>query len=120
MDGILANMKKNTVNETELQTKIQGEVNANYPHLDSTAKEFLVTANLLFELHQNSVIDFAPIIVEYSKVVEKQLRYLLGSLLTAEEKMLGQVIWKIKEDSIPPYCLLIIYYAIYDNAVSFL
>ena len=55
-------------------------------------------------MHCSNIIDFAPIIVEYSKVVETQLRVLLGNQLPPSIKMLGKIIEFIRQHNILPYC----------------
>ncbi|MCY6354414.1 hypothetical protein [Clostridium sp. ZS2-4] len=49
------------------------------------------------------MIDFAPIIVGYSKIVEVQLRHKLQGILTSRERMLGQILGKIYDDNIVPF-----------------
>lgn len=41
---------------------------------------------------------FAPIVVEYSKVVENQLRTLLGTRIPSSQKILGGVLFTISEN----------------------
>lgn len=103
MDNIIFELKNSIINETELRNRILQQVNLDYSTLDVDAKEFLITANMLYEIHENSTIDFAPIIVEYSKVVEKQLRILLSDSLPQRTRMLGQIIGYIRDENILPY-----------------
>ncbi|HCL4447779.1 TPA: SEC-C domain-containing protein [Clostridium botulinum] len=103
MDFILEEMKKSIINHNEVYSKMDNLISVQFPNLGIEAKKFLVTANLLYDIHQDSIIDFAPIIVEYSKVVEKQLRILLRNQLSTSDKMLGQIIGKIDTNSISPY-----------------
>jgi len=65
--------------------------------------EFLISANILYDIHKNSFIDFAPIIIEYAKVVEKRLIIGLGRRLPTNIKMLGEIIFYIQNNSIAPY-----------------
>lgn len=46
---------------------------------------------------------FVPIVVEYSKVVENQLRTLLGTRIPSSQKILGGVLFTISENHIVPY-----------------
>ncbi|MEG0692485.1 MAG: hypothetical protein RR444_05325, partial [Oscillospiraceae bacterium] len=103
MDLVLEEMKSAIINHDVLYSSTKADVLANYQHLNSDSQEFLSTANILYDIHQNSYIDFAPIIVEYSKVVEKQLRILLVGQLSTGAKMLGQIIGEIDNRSIAPY-----------------
>lgn len=48
-----------------------------FPKLNSISLDFLCTAEYLFDTHSNQFIDYAPILVEYCKVVEKELNIYL-------------------------------------------
>lgn len=108
MDLVLEEMKASIINHSALYDRTKAEISSNYPHLAADSQEFLVTANILYNIHQNSFIDFAPIIVEYSKVVEKQLRILLAGNLPTGIRMLGQIIAEIDNNSIAPYNLYLV------------
>jgi len=110
MDLILEEMKASIINHTTIYAEMSTQVATQYPHIDAGSKEFLVTANILYDVHKNSFIDFAPIIVEYAKVVEKRLRILLGSRLNPNIRMLGQVINEIANQPIPPYDSYLAYF----------
>ena len=71
MDEILNQMVQTVNKNSTIYQNCQNWVNSTYAHLDTDAKEFLITAEALYEIHKMSIIDFAPIIVEYCKVVEK-------------------------------------------------
>ncbi|RCX09315.1 anaphase-promoting complex subunit 3 [Anaerobacterium chartisolvens] len=103
MGLILEEMKKVIINHSTLYSSIEAQIISQYPNLDSDSKEFLITANILYDIHKNSFIDFAPIIVEYSKVVEKRLRVLLAGRIPSNIKMLGEIIVEIDKHSIVPY-----------------
>lgn len=60
--------------------------------------DFLATANYLLESNEQQSIDFAPIVVEYSKVIEEELRGYLQSNLT-----LGKLNYQIKNKKIAPF-----------------
>lgn len=105
MDEILNQMVQTVNKNSTIYQNCQNWVNSTYAHLDTDAKEFLITAEALYEIHKMSIIDFAPIIVEYCKVVEKQLRVLLGSQLPSNKHMLGQIIDVISNNNIHPYNL---------------
>lgn len=103
MDLILEEMKKSIINHSSAYSRIEAQVFSQYPNIDIDSKKFLVTANLLYDIHQNTIIDFAPIIVEYSKVVEKRLRILLRGKISTSIKMLGEIIQEIDNQTISPY-----------------
>lgn len=105
MDEVLNRMIQAVNKDSIIYRNSQSWVNSTYAHLDADAKEFLITAETLYEIHKTSIIDFAPIIVEYSKVVEKQLRVLLGSQIPSSVHMLGQIIGVISSNNIHPYNL---------------
>jgi len=92
MDEVLNQMVQAVNKDSIIYQNSRNWVNSTYTHLDADAKEFLITAETLYEIHKMSIIDFAPIIVEYCKVVEKQLRVLLGSQIPSSMHMLGQII----------------------------
>ena len=103
MNSILNDMVRIIDKESQAYISSKMMVNSKYNNLNNDAKEFLISAEVLYEVHKNSIIDFAPIVVEYCKVVEKQLRILLANELTEDQRMLGQVIGKIDKDRIMPY-----------------
>lgn len=103
MNQVLVEMSKIINKESDVYQQKINWINMIFSNLDLDSKEFLITAEVLFELHKTSIIDFAPIIVEYCKVVEKQLRIKLGSQLPVNAKMLGQIIGYISRNSIAPY-----------------
>lgn len=105
MDEVLNQMVQAVNKDSIIYQNSQNWVNSTYAHLDADAKEFLITAETLYEIHKMSIIDFAPIIVEYCKVVEKQLRVLLGSQIPSSMHMLGQIIGVISTNNIHPYTL---------------
>lgn len=103
MDKILNEMIQIINKESRVYKETQSWVNLTYSNLDAISKEFLITAETLYVIHKSSTIDFAPIIIEYCKVVEKQLRIKLGNRISSDIKMLGQIIEEIKNKSITPY-----------------
>lgn len=103
MDEVILSMKESAINNEELLNTIEEDIEHTFPSLNDRAKELLRTANYLYEIHKEAMIDFAPIIVEYSKIVEVQLREKLQGVLTNHERMLGQILGKIDNDNIDPY-----------------
>ena len=105
MDEVLNQMVQAVNKDSIIYQNSRNWVNSTYAHLDADSKELLITAETLYEIHKMSIIDFAPIIVEYCKVVEKQLRVLLGSQIPSSMHMLGQIIGVISTNNIHPYTL---------------
>lgn len=103
MDKILHEMTQIINKESIVYKNTENWVNSTYMQLDAVSKEFLITAETLYEIHKSSIIDFAPIIVEYCKVVEKQIRMLLGNRIPSSVKMLGEIIGEITRNRITPY-----------------
>ena len=103
MNQILVGMSQAINKESSIYQQKLNWINSEFSNLNEDSKEFLVTAEVLFEAHKTSIIDFAPIIVEYCKVVEKQLRIKLVGQLAKNDKMLGQIIQYISRTSIAPY-----------------
>lgn len=103
MENILNEMSQIINKESIVYRNAETFVNSTFPHLNNVAKEFLITAETLYEIHKSSIIDFAPIVVEYCKVVEKQLRVLLGYRVPSDAKTLGGVLYTISNNRISPY-----------------
>lgn len=103
MDKILNEMAQIINKDSIVYKNTESMVNSIYPNLDDASKKFLITAETLYEIHKSSTIDFAPIVVEYCKVVEKQLRVLLANRIPCNVKMLGDVISEIANNRISPY-----------------
>lgn len=103
MENILNEMSQIINKESIVYRNSEAFVNSTFEHLNNVAKEFLITAETLYEIHKSSIIDFAPIVVEYCKVVEKQLRVLLGSKVPSDAKTLGGVLYTISNNRISPY-----------------
>lgn len=74
-----------------------------FSNFSPEAIHFLTTAEILYELHKNNEIDFACIVVEYCKVLERQLRSIMGNEIPESMKMLGQIIGLISSKKESPY-----------------
>ena len=103
MECILNDMIRIIDKESEVYENSKTMISLRYNYLNNDAKKFLISAEVLYEVHKNSIIDFAPIVVEYCKVIEKQLRVVLANKLTSKHKMLGSIINKIENNRIMPY-----------------
>ncbi len=103
MENILYEMSQIINKESIVYRNAEAFVYSTFAHLNNDAKEFLITAETLYEIHKSSIIDFAPIVVEYCKVVEKQLRVLLEARIPSDAKTLGGVLYTINSNRISPY-----------------
>ncbi|MEH6988402.1 tetratricopeptide repeat protein [Cytobacillus firmus] len=56
---------------------IKNDFKHQYPKLSESGLEFLSTGEFLYQTHQENDIDFAPIMVEFSKVIETELNLFL-------------------------------------------
>lgn len=103
MDEVLNEMTSVFKKESDIYETHKNNIELSYPNIDTKSKEFLTTAETLFEIHKNSVIDFAPIVIEYCRAVENQLRKKLNGQISSETKMLGKIIEEIRIKNIQPY-----------------
>lgn len=75
---------------------IRKQINSKFYYLNEKSKQFLYTAEYLYNYNLDSIIDFAPIAVEYSKVIECQLNYIDKNRRKYEkEKTLGTILYNI-------------------------
>lgn len=102
----LTQAKNNSDNE-ELFYRISAEYSEKYSYLEKSALESLINAEFLYRVHKDhEFIDFAPVIVEFSKALEIQLiKYLNDRKPEAVRyKMtLGEVVKAIDDYKIAPY-----------------
>lgn len=103
IDRIIDELSDRSRQDTKLFKETEAKMKKSFPNLDRSALYFLITAEMLYLQHRESEIDFAPIIVEYSKVLEAQLRSLVGDRLPPKARMLGEIIQCIVNDNISPY-----------------
>lgn len=78
--------------------EIKADFRRSFPKLEENSLEFLTTAEYLYRINMNNIIDFAPIMVEYCKVIENELRV----VLVAKDMMLGNALKHIKNLNISP------------------
>lgn len=94
MDSILSEMKLEAQEAKKLNYDIiLNNFKFKYGRLSSKALSCLATAEYLYKVNKESMIDFAPIIVEYSKVFEIELNQRLKLVPT---RMLGELIYYIQ------------------------
>ena len=101
---IITKLEKEAHKNKKLVNEINRKFNKRFPNLSRNALHFLTTAEVLYEMNKNQEIDFACIIVEYCKVLETQLRVILGKRIPYDMKMLGQIVRLISDNNISPYC----------------
>ncbi|MEG6615984.1 hypothetical protein V6C27_06015 [Peptococcaceae bacterium 1198_IL3148] len=69
-----------------------------YPKLAHKSIDFLTTAEYLYQHNKDAQIDFAPIMVEFCKVIENELRIVLKQ----NKLTLGQAIYFIENNKVYP------------------
>jgi tetratricopeptide (TPR) repeat protein len=99
-------MKESVAHKADYD-QIKKELKEKFPSISNDALTFLATGEFLFNVHYESTIDFAPVMVEYSKVIECELNRLLKQkgLVTGDQNLtLGQMKYqmdKFRISSIP-------------------
>lgn len=76
---ILMNLNKSNKNSIHL-SEIEKNIRTNFSFLSEKSIKFLYTAEYLYTSLKDEKIDFAPIMVEYCKVIENELLYRLFNL----------------------------------------
>jgi hypothetical protein len=99
----MINAQENKVEIQEIKSKFKQK----YPKLSQDGLEFLTTGEYLYQIHKDNEIDFAPVMVEFSKVIETELNHLLRKqkLINSKQNLtLGQInhnLTKIKIANLP-------------------
>jgi pentatricopeptide repeat protein len=55
--------------------RISNDINDRYSELSQKSRNFLITAEFIYTSQKEMIIDFAPVIVEYCKVIENELNW---------------------------------------------
>ena len=101
----LTQAKNNSDNE-ELFYRISAEYSEKYSYLEKSALESLINAEFLYRVHEDhEFIDFAPVIVEFSKALEIQLLKHLNDRkpeVVRYKMTLGEVVKAIDDYKIAP------------------
>lgn len=100
LDSIILDMKSENHNQ-QLYKKCVEEILTDFNHLNKKSKEFLATANYLLEINSGTVIDFAPILIEYVKVFENEFR--TKQRIRTKRMTLGNMLVLIEDKKITPY-----------------
>lgn len=103
IEGVIQSLEAQAAKEKKLMQNIKERIVKQYPFLKENAIKFLTTAETLYEIHKGTEIDYACIIIEYVKVCEYQLRDRLSSVLSPDDKMLGNIIYVISNKGVTPY-----------------
>lgn len=105
MDKIIDGMVREAGAEDHEYKEIQNKLMSKYKKLGKKSLFFLTTAEYLYGKHkEDPFIDFAPIMVEYCKVLEAELRTFLSKKLCLPNNiMLGESIKVIREKGILPF-----------------
>lgn len=100
IEKIIQMMKdeKSTAKNNDLFYKIEKEFKENYPNISDKSLKFLTTGEYLYRVNEDEFIDYAPIMIEYCKVIELELNeYLMKKGILKKRKMLGQMNRIIKD-----------------------
>jgi len=88
--------KKELINYKEIKRGFK----QSYPNMSNKGLEFLSTGEYLYKIHYHSEIDFAPVMVEFSKVIEVELNLLLKrkDWPNRKEFTLGQIKYQLEKE----------------------
>ncbi|MDK0812457.1 tetratricopeptide repeat protein [Clostridium perfringens] len=93
LQNIAEKMKESELESLEVSfTEIESSLISKYPNMSKKALKFLTTGEYLYRINENQYVDYAPIMIEYCKVVELELNnYLKNKGVIQDEKMLGYI-----------------------------
>lgn len=100
MEKIIEILKEESEFSTKKVRDIKSGFEKKYPYLEHKSQLFLTTAEYLYESNQYELMDFAPIVVEYSKVLENELN---KRLKLKTKHTLGQLVHYIRENKVPHF-----------------
>jgi len=100
VDDII-NKMRTEVKDSHRYSALLDQFKSRFVKLDDRSIEFLGTAEFLYEFNKNNSIDFAPIMVEYCKVIELELRIILKN----NNAMFGESLRYIEKFQIKPLIL---------------
>lgn len=100
MDLIIEEMKTDASSSLSYEEFIS-RTKKDFHFLHSHSQEFLATADYLYDFNKEKLIDFAPVLIEYVKVLENEL---IQYLKIKNKKMtLGPLIQFIEEKKVDPF-----------------
>lgn len=95
MISIINEMKKEIPSDYNIKS-IRKDIRSRFYYLDETSKDFLCTAEYLYKYNSSSFIDFAPIAIEYSKVIECYLNDIIKKIYRLNKSMtLGNILYNV-------------------------
>lgn len=103
INKIIDQLEAEASKDQKRMENVKDKFTSKFSNYSPEAIHFLTTAEVLYELHKNNEIDFACIVVEYCKVLEHQLRRVMGDQIPESVKMLGGIIGLISDKKDSPY-----------------
>lgn len=90
-----------------LYVKIEEEMKKTFSGLHEKSLSFLISSEYLYQIHLNTnKIDFAPIMIEYCKVVENELNVIFKQKKMVDKKKnytLGQLLFELERHQVSPF-----------------
>ena len=99
MHSIALDMKKEK-NGSALYLDVKKKLQNKFEGISDKGLDFLATGEYLYQIHKENEIDFAPVMVEFSKVIETELnRHLayIGLIDVKETLTLGSLNWRLRK-----------------------
>ncbi|EFU43867.1 hypothetical protein PVOR_01610 [Paenibacillus vortex V453] len=103
----IADAMKSSSPSDAIYQKIDAKMKNDFYGLNEKSLNFLITAEYLYQIHSNtSNIDFAPIMIEFCKVVENELSVKMKQKKMIEKKKnftLGQLLFELERHRISSF-----------------
>lgn len=97
MVELAESIARNKKSNLEIKNVIK-ELKKKYYTLEDRTLNFLATAEFLYRTHSDEMIDYAPIVIEFSKVVELELNAILRKIDSFSEYLtIGQIRYNINK-----------------------
>ncbi|MFJ7370949.1 tetratricopeptide repeat protein [Lysinibacillus sp. NPDC098008] len=100
MEIIIEALKDESGLSSQKLKEVKKKIAEYFPYLEYKSQVFLATADYLYSSNRYGIMDFAPIVVEYSKVLEYELN---ARLKFKKKQTLGQLIHYIRENKVPHF-----------------
>lgn len=84
-------MKENAKDEKILYESIYVKSQHQYPYLTKKGISFLSTGEYLYQIHKGQDLDFAPIMIEFAKVIEVELNTFINNQTNSKSYSLGML-----------------------------
>ncbi|TWT27736.1 hypothetical protein [Planomicrobium sp. CPCC 101110] len=97
---IALEMKDRSKTDTVDYQVIKIEFKVRYPKLSEKGLNFLSTGEYLYQVHKGIDFDYAPIMVEFSKVIERELNLLLEKMQLGKNLTLGNINYLVADKKI--------------------